>query len=258
MFAPRIIPALTLIDDGLYRTQRFKKPSYVGDPLNAVRIFNDKEVDEMIVMDITPEHKWSIRRLRLLEDMASQAFMPMALGGNISKVEHAEKAFKMGYDKIVVNSAAIRDIEFIGKLTNRFGGQSVVVSIDVGKKLFGGRTVFSDLGRKASRVDAVDHALSCEQAGVGEIIIRSITHDGLMQGFDLDLITRVSAAVTVPVVAAGGAGSREDLALALAAGAHSVSAGSMFVYSGPHKAVLINYLSALEIQGVMERVAASR
>ena len=256
MFAPRIIPALTLIEEGLYRTRRFRKPSYVGDPLNAVRIFNEKEVDELIVLDITPEHRWKEDRLQLLEQMAAEAFMPMALGGNISTVEHVERAFQMGYDKVVINSAAIDDIGLIETLTGRFGGQSIVVSIDVGKKLFRGRTVFSNLGRKAAGIDPVDHALRCEQAGAGEIIIRSIEHDGLMQGFDVDLIARVSAAVSVPVVAAGGAGSVEDLAHALSAGAHSVSAGSMFVYHGPHRAVLINYPGALEVSKVIERDAA--
>ena len=252
MFAPRVIPALTLIKDGLYRTKRFKKPSYIGDPLNAVRIFNEKEVDELIVLDITPEHEWNEGRLQLIEEMAAEAFMPMALGGSISTVEHVERTFEMGYDKVVINSASIHNMEFIEKLTGRFGGQSIVISIDVGKKMFGGRVVYSNLGRKAAGIDAVDHALRCEQAGAGEIIIRSIDHDGLMKGFDIELIARVSAAVSVPVVAAGGAGSTKDLALALKAGAHSVSAGSMFVYHGPHRAVLINYPGANEIRNVLE------
>jgi len=251
MFAPRVIPTLTLIDEGLYRTKRFKKPSYVGDPLNAVRIFNEKEVDELVVLDITPEHRWKEGRLRLLEEMASEAFMPMTLGGNISSVEHVERVFAMGYDKVAINSAALSDIEFIERLTGRFGGQSIVISIDVGKRFLGGNTVFSNLGRTAVGIDPAEHARNCENAGVGEIIIRSISHDGLMQGFDLDLISNVSAAVSVPVVAAGGAGVVEHFRLALEAGAHSVSAGSMFVYHGPHRAVLINYLGAEEIQNVV-------
>jgi cyclase len=258
MFAPRVIPALTLIEDGLYRTRRFRKPSYVGDPLNAVRIFNEKEVDELIVLDITPLHEWKEERLELLEQMAAEAFMPMALGGCISREEHVERAFQMGYDKVVINSAAIDDIALIETLCGRFGGQSIVVSIDVGKKLFGGRTVFTNLGRKAAGIDPVDHALHCEKAGAGEIIIRSIEHDGLMQGFDLDLVSRVSEAVSVPVVATGGAGSAEHLAAGLAAGAHSVSAGSMFVYHGPHRAVLINYLDAQEISKVLDRATRQK
>jgi len=241
MFAPRVIPVLTIDGVGLYRTKRFKKPSYVGDPLNAIRIFNEKEVDELVVLDITANRLWDTERMRLFEEMAAEAFMPTTLGGCISSVEQVEQAFMLGYDKVVINSAAFSDMGFIEQLTQRFGGQSIVISIDVGKRMLGGRTVFSNLGRRAERVDPVEHANRCERAGVGEIIVRSIDHDGLMNGFDLDLIAQVSAAVNVPVVAAGGAGSAQHLQEALDAGAHSVSAGSMFVYHGPHRAVLINY-----------------
>jgi cyclase len=241
MFAPRVIPVLTVIEDGLYRTQRFKKPSYVGDPLNAIRIFNEKEVDELIVLDISPARDQNADRIRLFAEMAAEAFMPTTLGGSISRVEHVERAFDMGYDKVVINSAAFTDIAFIETLTERFGNQSIVVSIDVGSRRWRGRAVFSNLGRTAHAVDPVEHAMRCEKAGAGEIIVRSIDHDGLMGGFDLELISRVSSAVNVPVVAAGGAGKIEHLQDALHAGAHSVSAGSMFVYHGPHRAVLINY-----------------
>jgi cyclase len=251
MFAPRVIPVLTIIGDGLYRTRRFKKPSYVGDPLNAIRIFNEKEVDELVVLDITPERRWNDERLQLFEEMAAEAFMPTTLGGCISSVEQVERAFIVGYDKVVINSAAFRDIDFVQKLTDRYGGQSIVISIDVGTKFLGGRTVYSNLGRKAERIDPVQHALRCESAGAGEIIVRSIDHDGLMGGFDLELIEQVSSAVKVPVVAAGGAGNIQHLKEALEAGAHSVSAGSMFVYHGPHRAVLINYPSAESIQDLI-------
>jgi cyclase len=244
MFAPRVIPTLTIVGDGLYRTKRFRKPSYVGDPLNAIRIFNEKEVDELVVLDITPDRRWDTERLRLFEEMAAEAFMPTTLGGGISTVGQVERAFDMGYDKIVINSAAFSDIGFIEQLTQRFGGQSIAISIDVGRRLIAGRTVLSNLGRNAERVDPVRHALRCEGAGVGEIIVRSIDHDGLMNGFDLDLIAQVSAAVSVPVVAAGGAGNIGHFQAAVQAGAHSVSAGSMFVYHGPHRAVLINYPDA--------------
>lgn len=257
MFSSRVIPSLTLIDDGLYRTKKFKKPSYVGDPLNAVRIFNEKEVDELFVLDITPSHTWDEGRLQLLTEMAEEAFMPMGLGGNISSVTHVERAFEMGYDKVVINSAAIGNTPLIKELAGRFGGQSIVVSIDVGKKMFGGASVYADLGRKTADIDPVEHAQKCEQAGAGEIVIRSIAHDGLMDGFDLDLIARVSSAVSVPVVAAGGAGSLEDLSLAMEAGAHAVTAGSMFVYHGPHRAVLINYPDTEELNRIFSRSKAT-
>jgi len=255
MFSSRVIPSLTLIDDGLYRTKKFKKPSYVGDPLNAVRIFNEKEVDELFVLDITPSHTWDEGRLQLLREMAEEAFMPMGLGGNISTVAHVERAFEMGYDKVVINSASIGNTRLIKELAGRYGGQSIVVSIDVGKKMFGGASVYADLGRKSANIDPVDHALQCEKAGAGEIVIRSIDHDGLMGGFDLDLIARVSSSVSVPVVAAGGAGSLDDLGRALESGAHAVTAGSMFVYHGPHRAVLINYPDSAELYNVVSRTS---
>jgi cyclase len=248
MFAPRVIPVLTVIEDGLYRTKRFRKPSYVGDPLNAIRIFNEKEVDELIVLDISPTREQDKDRLQLFEEMAAEAFMPTTLGGSISTEAHVERAFGMGYDKVVINSAVFSDITLINTLTERFGNQSIVVSIDVGQRRWRGRAVYSDLGRTSHSVAPVEHALRCEQAGAGEIIIRSIDHDGLMNGFDLELINEVSSVVNVPVVAAGGAGTVEHFREALQAGAHSVSAGSMFVYHGPHRAVLINYPSSEAIR----------
>lgn len=247
-----------MIDGGLYRTKRFKKPSYVGDPLNAVRIFNEKEVDELIVLDISPERQWDTACLNLFEEIASEAFMPMAFGGNISEVEHVERAFEMGYDKVIVNSASIGNSTFVEQLTGRFGGQSIVVSIDVGMRRFGGRSVFVHLGRQRTRIDPIEHAQQCERAGVGEIIIRSIAHDGLMEGVDLKLVAEISSAVSVPVVATGGVGSLDDIGHALEAGAHAVSAGSMFVYHGPHRAVLINYPEPEQIQMLLGHGPAER
>jgi len=252
MFSPRVIPALTLIEDGLYRTKKFKKPSYVGDPLNAVRIFNEKEVDELIVLDISPERGWHKGRSQLFAEMASEAFMPMAFGGNIQHMEDIEKVFSMGYDKAIINSAAITHFDLIKSAAERFGGQSIVVSIDVGQNLFRKSQVFTDLGRKAAGLDPVDHAMNCEKAGAGEIIIRSIEHDGLMEGFDMTLISNVANSVSIPVVATGGAGSLADIKAALNAGAHSVCAGSMFVYHGPHRAVLINYPNNKQIEKLLD------
>ena len=159
--------------------------------------------------------------------------------------------------KVVINSAAIGNTRLIDELACRYGGLSIVVSIDVGKKMFGGASVYADLGRKAANIDPVDQAQQCEKAGAGEIVIRSIDHDGLMHGFDLDLVARVSSSVSVPVVAAGGAGSLDDLGQALEAGAHAVTAGSMFVDHGPHRAVLINYPDSAELAGIVSRTSVT-
>lgn len=241
MLATRVIVALTVINDGLYRTERFLKPSYVGDPLNAIRIFNDKEVDELLVLDITPDRRPTDTMNSLFAKMAAQAFMPTSFGGGISAIEQMEELFYSGYDKIVINSAAIDNPSLVKEAVSIYGSQSVSISIDVSNRMFSKEEVVTNLGRKRTRVDPLQHAVNCEQLGVGEIIIRSVRHDGLMKGYDIDLINRVATVVRVPVVAVGGAGRIDDFDAAIAAGAQAVCAGSMFVYHGKHKAVLINY-----------------
>ena len=241
MLYTRVIVVLTVIDDGLYRTRGFKSPSYVGDPLNAIRIFNEKEVDELQVLDISPHRAGSESRRRLFSQMATQAFMPTSFGGGIKSTQQIKELFRDGYDKVVLNTAAVADPDLIREAVSRYGSQSVAVSIDTAKSLLGREEVAIDLGRRKTGLDPVEHAQRCEGLGAGEIIIRSIRHDGHMRGYDLDLVRRISEAVSVPVVAAGGAGSLSDFKAALQAGAHSVSAGSMFVYHGKHRAVLINY-----------------
>ena len=241
MLSTRVIVVLTIMDGGLYRTRGFKSPSYVGDPLNAIRIFNDKEVDELIVLDISPDRTPNKSNDKLYAQMAAQAFMPTSFGGGINSIDQMENLFYLGYDKMIVNSAAVDNPELAKDAAARFGGQSIVVSIDVGRSLLGKEDVVVDLGARRTGLDPIEHAKKCEELGAGEILIRSIRRDGLMQGYDLDLISKVASAVSIPVVAAGGAGSCDDFSAALAAGAHSVSAGSMFVYHGKHRAVLINY-----------------
>ena len=241
MLSARVIVVLTVANGGLYRTRSFKSPSYVGDPLNAIRIFNDKEVDELVVLDISPNRAQKETKAKLYSQMAAQAFMPTSFGGGITSIEQMEELFYLGYDKMVINTFAVDESKLVSDAAARFGSQSIAVSIDVGSDLLGVQEVVVDLGRRRTSLDPVTHAIKCENLGAGEIIIRSVRHDGLMKGFDLELISRVSSAVSVPVVAAGGAGSVEHLSAAMQAGAQSVSAGSMFVYHGKHRAVLINY-----------------
>jgi cyclase len=241
MFSTRVIVVLTIMDGGLYRTKAFKSPSYVGDPLNAIRIFNDKEVDELLVLDISPKRIMTDEKFKLYANMASQAFMPTSFGGGLTSLEQMEKLFFCGYDKVVINTSTVENPALVSDAASKFGTQSVVASIDVGGKLFGGDVVCVNLGKKKTNLSPVDHARRCEELGAGEVLIRSIAHDGMMQGYDTELIAKVASAVSVPVVGAGGAGTIEDLSRALEAGAQSVSAGSMFVYHGKHRAVLINY-----------------
>ena len=243
MVQTRVIASLTLIDQGVYRTQRFKKPTYIGDPVVAVKIFNEKEVDEMMIVDITPKRCWTDEKLELLEEIASEAFMPMAYGGNIGSVEQAACIFAMGYEKVAVNTAALTDLAVVEETVKTFGSQSVIGSLDAKKRMFKGYQVYGNLGRTRSSYSPVEQARRLVDAGVGEILVNSIDRDGSMTGYDLELVRSVVDAVGVPVVAMGGAGTVDDLvAGAKEGGASGVAAGSMFVFQGrQHRGVLINY-----------------
>ncbi len=242
---PRVIPALTIDGVGLYRTTSFKSPTYIGDPLNALRIFNDKEVDELIIFDIGKQ--FSTKTFNLIKEMAPEAFMPLGYGGHIASLERIEEVFRAGFEKVVLNTCLWHNPRLLSEAVSSFGSQSVVVSIDVNKTWLGHEKVYVNRGKEKTNADPVEFAKKCADFGAGEIIIRSIPHDGQMQGMALDLVTRVSQNVSVPVVAIGGASTHKHLEEALSAGAHAVAAGSMFVYQGTRKAVLINYLSQEEL-----------
>ncbi|WP_217275086.1 HisA/HisF-related TIM barrel protein [Vibrio coralliilyticus] len=234
---------LTVRGDGLYRTKAFKSPSYVGDPINSVKLFNDKEVDELVVLDITGG-EWSDEDFKKFEELAKYAFMPLAYGGRLSKLEHVARVFKAGYEKVILNTGAHLDYSLVSKVANVYGSQSVIVSIDVKRSFFKKRQklVVSN-GKRSLKMTHIDAAIAAERAGAGEIIIRSVDDDGLMEGYDISLIKELKRKVSIPIVAAGGAGSLKHFQEAIENGAHSVAAGSMFVYQGKHRAVLINYPS---------------
>lgn len=238
---PRIIPMLLLRHGGLVKTRGFKDPVYVGDPINAVRIFNEKEVDELILLDIMATPEGSGPSFEALADIASEAFMPLAYGGGIRTAADARQILASGFEKVVINTAAVESDALVRDLASTAGSQSVVVSMDIRRKLFGRSEVYAAGGRKATGLDPVAHAVNMQQAGAGEILVNSINRDGTMRGFDLDLIKEVAASVDIPVVAAGGAGSLADFSAALRCGASAVSAGSFFVFQGKHRAVLISY-----------------
>ena len=245
---PRVIPVLTIDGEGLYRTRAFRNSVYVGDPLNALRIFNEKEVDELFIFDISESP--SIERLKLIKSMASEAFMPMGFGGHLSSLQEIENVFRAGYEKVVLNTWAERTPGLLREAVAIFGSQSIVASIDVGKSWLGKEQVYTNRGRCKRGIEPVTYAEQCVDLGVGEILVRSIPHDGMMEGMALDLIGRVAKSVPVPVVAVGGAGNKEHLKEALMGGAHAVAAGSMFVFQGPRRAVLISYLSPRELESL--------
>lgn len=242
MIRPRLIPCLLLEAHRLVKTVRFKNPRYVGDPVNAVRIFNSKEVDEIILLDIGAGRVGRGPDFLHLADIASECFMPLCYGGGVSRVSELEALFKLGVEKVAINTAAVTNPGLVGAAAREFGSQSIVVSIDVKLDLLRRHRVRTRGGRHHTGLDAVSHARQMEEAGCGEILLTSVDRDGVRSGYDLAITRAVADAVRVPVIACGGAGSIEDVAEVVnTGGAAAAAAGSMFVFQGPRQAVLISY-----------------
>lgn len=240
-YRPRLIPCLSIINQDLVKTTRFKNPRYLGDPINAVKIFNDKGVDELCILDITASKEDRGPQMEYLQDIASEAFMPLSYGGGITNIDQMQKLFHMGYEKVIVNTAFYQNPHLITAAADLAGSQSIVVSIDVKNEIFGKKYCYSTDGTVRVGKDPVVIAKKAEDLGAGEILLNSISNDGVMEGYDLKLVKSVSEAVNIPVIACGGAGSILDFKKVLREGkAHAAAAGSLFVYYGSEKAVLIN------------------
>lgn len=254
MFLPRIIPVLLLKGKGLVKTVKFKEPKYLGDPINAVKIFNDLKADELIFLDITASKENRCISTELVKDIGDEAFMPFGVGGGISNINQIEEILKSGAEKVILNTQAILNPRLIEEASKIFGNQSIVVCLDVKKTLFGKYEIFIKSGTENTKKNPFNAAIELQNLGVGEIIINSIDNDGLMRGYDVKLVQNLVNLVSVPVVACGGAGCIEHLAQGFREGnAHALAAGSMFVFHGPRKAVLINYPSKSELKQLFER-----
>jgi len=253
MLNVRVMPCLLLDGSKLVKTVKFDNPSYVGDPVNTIRIFNEKEVDELILLDISATVEQRSPNLKLLSDIASECFMPMTYGGGINNLDDMKRVFGLGVEKIAINSHAFENHGFIKKAAHVFGNQSIVASIDVKRTTLGGYEVFIRGGKVGTGAEAFAHARAMEEMGVGEILLTSMDRDGTMGGYDLELIRGVSDAVRVPLVACGGAGSVEDMSRAVAAGASAVAAGSLVVYQGRNRGVLINFPTQEELRALVTR-----
>lgn len=238
----RLIPLLLLKDQGLYKTRKFRKEVYIGDPINAVRIFNEKQVDELGFLDIGAARNGGEPNFEMLHDIASECFIPLSYGGGIKSSDVVRELIAIGIEKVVVNSAAWTDPSLIGSLAERFGTSTIVGSIDVKKNWRGREQVMIHGGQEKIPLDPVSWAQELERRGVGEIMINSIDRDGEMIGYDISLIRRIAESVSVPVIAAGGAANLQDFHEALTDGmAQAAAAGAMFVFQGKHRAVLITY-----------------
>jgi len=236
--------------EALVKGIQFKNHRYVGDPLNAVHIFNAMEVDELILLDVGATSEKRKPNFKLIENIAGECFMPLAYGGGVWELDDVRKIFEIGVEKVVINSYAFENPEFIREAAKKFGSQSLIVSIDVKKNARGKYEVFVLSGKRGTGTDPVSYAQKMESMGAGEILLSSIDRDGTWKGYDTSLIRHVAEAVKIPVVACGGAGKMEDFSQAVKNGASAVAAGSLFVYQGKNRGVLINFPTKMELQGI--------
>jgi len=251
MFRPRVIPCLLLKNKGLVKTEKFKNPVYVGDPINAIKIFNEKYVDELIFLDISSTTQRHPVQFDIIENIASECFMPVCYGGGIRSLEVVRRILRIGIEKISLSSYAVENPNFIKEVSGEFGSQSIVVCIDVKRDSLGRYEVVTHNARIKTGIDPLKFAIQMEESGAGELVINSVDRDGTMLGYDIELVKKITKDVTIPVIACGGAGKLEDLkSVVVEGGASSAAAGSLFVFHGKYRAVLINYPEEQEISTV--------
>ncbi|MGE5406731.1 MAG: AglZ/HisF2 family acetamidino modification protein [Methanosarcina sp.] len=252
MINTRIIPCLLLRDEALVKTVKFQKYSYIGDPVNTCRIFNELEVDELAFLDITASRENRGPNYRILQEIANECFMPLSYGGGITTVEQAGKVLGTGFEKIVLNTSAFSHPQIICEIADRFGSQSIIVSIDVKKSLLGKYDVYSISGTRNQKKNPVEWAMEAEALGAGEILLTSIDREGSWKGFDIELIKKVTSSVSVPVIAHGGAGKPQDIIDAVIQGEASAAAiGSLVVYQAKDMGVLVNFPDRKYFEGII-------
>lgn len=253
MLKTRVIPCLLLKDGGLVKTIRFADPKYVGDPINTIKIFNDKEVDELLLLDISASREGKGPAFSTIAQIASECFMPVCYGGGVSTLEQAKRIVGMGVEKIAINHAAIANPSLIGEIADPLGSQAVVVSINVKKNWLGKYRVLDSGTGKLTDLDPVQHAERVVAAGAGEILVNDVDRDGTQQGYNLELIRRFTDRLSVPVIACGGAWTTDHLRQVVKESrASAVAAGSMFVFQGPHRAVLVSYPPYAELERLFQ------
>ena len=248
MLRSRVIPALLLRNESLVKTTRFGRFTYVGDPANTVRIFNELEVDELLFLDITATREGRKPNLTVLREIADECFMPLAYGGGIQSFEDARRVFEIGIEKVAVNAAALANPDLISQIADTYGSQAVIVAIDVRSSMFGKASVYDHVRRRSAGRDIVAWAQEAEKRGAGEILLTSVDREGTWSGFDLELVRKISDAVSVPVIAHGGAATTADIRAAIKqGGASAVAVGSMVVFQKRHMGVLVNFPSPADL-----------
>lgn len=252
---PRLIAVLQLEDGFLTKTTQFRRARYVGDPINTVKLFNEKRADELVLLDVGASRSGCIA-FDLVQEAATEAFMPVAYGGGIASARDAERLFGLGVDKVVVNALTVEAPRVVSQIATTYGAQALVASMDVKRTRFGNIEVRADRGRTRVSRDPASWARDLVEMGAGEILLTSIDREGSRKGLDLELVAEVSAAVTVPVIAHGGAGAMSDLSAAVRAGASAVAAGQMLTFHGRREAVLVTYPGEKELQQAFEGIDA--
>ena len=255
MLRHRVIPCLLVKNGGLVKTRRFEDPKYVGDPINAIRIFNDKEVDELMVLDILASREGREPDYDMIELYAGECFMPLCYGGGIRDVAQAQRLFALGVEKVSIQTGAMRRPELVDELAREVGSQSVVLSVDVKRDWRGRAKLYFAATRERADRPWLEYAREMVERGAGEIVINSVDRDGVMNGYDLELVREAASALSVPVIAMGGAGTLEHIKEAARAGASALAAGSLFVFQGPHRAVLISYPRYSELEGMFSELS---
>jgi cyclase len=254
MLETRIIPCLQLIGNSLVKTVKFDNPSYIGDPINTVRIFNELEVDELCFLDIRATVEERTPNIAVLQQISNECFMPLSYGGGVRDFETAREILTIGFEKIVINTYAHKDTSIITRLADHFGSQAVIASIDAKKNIWGKYSVFAKDGKEKMPVDPVEWAVALQSAGAGEILITSMDRDGTWTGFDVELTRKVAEAVTVPVIANGGAGDIQHIGEVIKKGhASAVCLGSMVVYQKKGMGVLVNFPDKHDLEKMLQR-----
>ncbi len=252
MLQARVFPCLLLKGEGLVKTIGFRNPTYIGDPINAVRIFNTKEVDELLFLDITASAENRRPNIELIKKISDECTMPLTVGGGIKTIEDINSLLNSGVEKVAINTAFFDNPQLIKDAADNFGSQAVIVSIDVKRNWNGTYEVYVSSGTKRTGINLIEYVKKAENYGAGEILINSIDRDGTMKGFDVNLIKKVTASVNIPVIACGGCGKVEDIKEAVTeGGASAVTAGSFFIFHGKRRAVLINFPTKKELQAVL-------
>ena len=250
MLRPRVIPCLLVKGSGLVKTRKFKDAKYVGDPNNAISIFNEKCADELIVLDIEATRRGQGPNLSMIEQFTGECYMPVCYGGGITSVDQAARILELGVEKVSIQSAALSDYSLITGIASRFGSQAVVVSVDVKRSRLGGNRLYTAAHERSEKMSWADWMTGAVEAGAGEVLLTSVDREGTLEGMNIELITEAAGLVPVPLIAHGGVNSSTDIGNALAAGASAVAAGAYFVFHGPHRAVLITYLDESEFDSL--------